>query len=91
MALSEIDNHGPERRANDETGRTDLGAQTTEGHAAGAAKTWQQQPLLAAAERSRGRATGPSDRIRQAGLKGVAQARAALAEAARKAETRKAA
>lgn len=91
FALSEIDNHGPERRANDETDRTDLGAQTREGHAAPAARTWQQQPLLAAAERARGRAKGPSDRIRQAGLMGVAQARAALAEAARRAETRTAA
>lgn len=51
-------------------------------------ETWQQPPLLAAPERARTEASPakPAERIRQAGLVGIAQARAALAEAARRAE-----
>jgi hypothetical protein len=83
LVLSEI--------GKDSHDQTDETAQTTVCLPGRAAGTWQQQPLLTATERSRGGALGPSDRIRQAGLKGVAQARAALADAARRAETRTAA
>jgi hypothetical protein len=53
--------------------------------------TWEQTQLIEAPERSRSQGTKPGDRFRQAGLMGVAQARAALAEAARRAEARVAA
>ena len=48
---------------------------------------WQQQALLACPPRTSPRAARPSERMRQAGLVGIAQARAALAEASRRASS----
>ena len=52
---------------------------------------WHQPQLLTAPERPRARGTKRNDRLRQVGLIGIAQARLALAEATRRAETRAAA
>jgi hypothetical protein len=62
------------------------------GHATGAEAEagagWQQPQLLPAAAPSTGRSAKPNDRLRHAGLVGIAQAREALAEAARRAKAR---
>jgi hypothetical protein len=70
----------------------DLEAQATvraDDNAAG----WQQQQLLpeagpSSSHPSSSHADRPSDRLRRAGLVGIAQAREALAEAARRAKER---
>ncbi len=49
---------------------------------------WQQQQLLPEAGPAAYHGDRPSDRLRRAGLVGVAQAREALAEAARRAKAR---
>jgi hypothetical protein len=52
------------------------------------AADWQQQQLLPEAGLSSAGSSRPSDRLRRAGLVGIAQAREALAEAARRAQAR---
>jgi len=49
---------------------------------------WQQQQLLPEVAPSSSGSNRPSDRLRRAGLVGIAQAREALAEAARRAQAR---
>jgi hypothetical protein len=49
---------------------------------------WQQQQLLPGTAQAPSRSDRPSDRLRKAGLVGIAQAREALAEAARRAQAR---
>ncbi len=51
-------------------------------------RTFEQPQLLPAAERPRSRATAPTNHRRQVGLIGIARARAALAQAAQRAEER---
>ena len=51
-------------------------------------RTFEQPQLLPAADRPRARTAAPANRGRQIGLSGIAQARAALAQAARRAEER---
>lgn len=53
-----------------------------------AAAEWEQQQLLLASRPAPPRSEWPSDRLRKAGLVGIAQAREALAEAARRAQAR---
>lgn len=66
--------------------RRNLDASETERLAA--AVDWEQQQLLPGASRAVGHSDRPSERLRQAGLVGIAQAREALAEAARRAQAR---
>ena len=53
-----------------------------------AAAEWEQQQLLPTNRQGPARSEWPSDRLRKAGLVGIAQAREALAEAARRAQAR---
>jgi hypothetical protein len=68
----------------------DLGAMRRAGDGQGqpAAAEWEQQQLLPAGRHAPARSEWPSDRLRKAGLVGIAQAREALAEAARRAQAR---
>jgi hypothetical protein len=68
----------------------DLGARLQVGDDQGqlAAAEWEQQQLLPAGRHAPTRSEWPSDRLRRAGLVGIAQAREALAEAARRAQAR---
>jgi hypothetical protein len=52
------------------------------------AASWKQQQLLPEAGAVPRHADRPNDRLRRAGLVGIAQAREALAEAARRAKAR---
>lgn len=65
----------------------DLKADTTD-HGGNGAAGWQQQRLLPEAGPASGYGDRPNDRLRRAGLVGIAQAREALAEAARRAKAR---
>jgi hypothetical protein len=58
------------------------------GRGAGAVADWQQQELLPGSRPATSRSDRPSERLRRAGLTGIAQAREALAEAARRAKAR---
>ena len=51
-------------------------------------RTFEQPQLLPAPGRPRARTAAPTNHSRQVGLIGIAQARAALAQAARRAEER---
>jgi hypothetical protein len=71
----------------------DLGLSGARDETAEAVAGWQQQqlipgPALNSAVPSSNRIDRPSDRLRRAGLVGIAQAREALAEAARRAKER---
>lgn len=65
----------------------DLKAQAV-GRADAEAAGWQQPQLLPETAPAARHVDRPSDRLRRAGLVGVAQAREALAEAARRAKAR---
>jgi hypothetical protein len=65
----------------------DLNVHVT-GHGGDGPGGWQQQQLLPEAGPAPRHGDRPSDRLRRAGLLGIAQAREALAEAARRARSR---